>query len=118
VIRGFLGGSLFGAGAIAGKTHLQHLEVSECRIDGGSTGVAELLSHLQDMHQLTYLKLYGVLECRRAHNPPAAAYSALTASSEQQHLDIIGCIFPEDVWQHMFPVPGRQLSHLRVLNVG
>jgi hypothetical protein len=117
VVQGFLGGSLFETGVIAGKTDLQHLEVSECRIDGGSTGVAELLSHLQDMQQLTYLKLYGVLECRSAHNPPAAAYSALTASSKLQHLDITGCILPEDVWQHMFPVPGRQLPHLQVLNV-
>jgi hypothetical protein len=48
--------------------------------------------------------------------PPAAAYSALTASSKLQHLDINGCLVPEGVWQHVFP-SGRQLPDLRELNI-
>jgi hypothetical protein len=58
VIRGSrpMGGSLLRAGILAGKTLLQHLEITQCSITGGSTGIAEILCHMQDMQQLTYLK--------------------------------------------------------------
>jgi hypothetical protein len=47
---------------------------------------------------------------------PAAAFSALTASSKLQHLDISDCMLPAPVWNYMFP-PGRQLPHLHFLNL-
>ena len=63
VLRGFLVECLFEAGVIAGKTLLQHLEIMDCSMGGGSTGVAELLLHLQNMQQLTYLSLGSMLRC-------------------------------------------------------
>jgi hypothetical protein len=49
-------------------------------------------------------------------NPPSAAYSALTASSQLQHLSISECTLPTGVWQHVFPA-GRHLPHLQSLNI-
>jgi hypothetical protein len=49
-------------------------------------------------------------------NPPAAAYSALTASSKLVHLDIGYCNLPAGVWQHIFPA-GRQLPYLQFLYI-
>lgn len=44
--------------------------------------------------------------------PSAAVYSALTASSHLQHLDLNGVHpLPTDAWQHMFPA-GKTLPHL------
>ena len=100
---------------IAGKTQLEHLKVVKCRITGGSAGVAQLLSHLQPLQQLTYLHVGDGFFIRQA-SPPSAAYSALTGSSKLQHLDISGCLLPHDVWQHVFPA-GRQLPHLRELDI-
>jgi hypothetical protein len=111
-----LGGSLdFAPGAIAGKTQLQHLELDKITATGYSCeqGTAELLSHLQHMLQLTHLTLQRP---RTQNLPTAAAFSALTASSKLQHLDISGRTLPKDVWAHMFPV-GRQLPELRSLNI-
>jgi hypothetical protein len=77
-------------------------------------GPAELLSSLPQLHQLTYLDLWGTL----CHDniAPAAAYSALTANSKLQHLDITDCTLPVGMWQHVFPAH-RQLPHLRELLV-
>jgi hypothetical protein len=47
-------------------------------------------------------------------SPPAAAYTALTASSKLQYLNITNCTLPVGVWQHVFPA-GRQLPHLQTL---
>jgi hypothetical protein len=100
---------------IAGKTQLEHLKVVKCRITGGSAGVAQLLSHLQPLQQLTYLHVGDGFFIRQA-SPPSAAYSALTGSSKLQHLDISSCLLPHDVWQHVFPA-GRQLPNLWQLDV-
>lgn len=94
-----------------GKTQLQHLAL-ELHIS--SVQVAQLLSHLQHMQQLTYLSLDRSLKSDDEVNPPAAAYSALTASSKLAHLDICGCNVPAGAWQHIFPT-GRQLPHLHTL---
>lgn len=88
-----------------------------CCIPGGLAGIAALLSHLQHLQQISYLKFhmwYG----NDGPSPPAAAYSALTASSRLQHLEISG----------QWPVPtggrlqlfaaGRQLPHLTMLDFG
>jgi hypothetical protein len=94
---------------LAGKTHLQYLRWQvDCSDD--NVHAAQLLSHLQPLQQLTHLDLYHSLLSRR-DGPPARAYSALTASSKLQYLDISGCILPPDAFQHVFPA-GRDLRHL------
>ena len=104
-------------GALAGKTLLQHLELPEGRIAGGSGGIAELMHHLQQLQHCTHPNLCDSVRSDTVVSSPAAAtFSALTASSKLQHLDISGCQLPAEVWQHVSPV-GRQLLHLRELNV-
>ena len=80
-----------------------------------------MLSHLQDLQQLTHLTLRGVLRkgwgTTDSAEPPATAYAALTASSKLQHLDISSSKLPAGVWQHVFP-PSRQLPHLHILDLG
>ena len=85
-------------GALAGKTQLQHLCLSGCDIQGNAAGVAQLLSHLQAMQQLTHLCMHHSLLEGEDSSPPASAYAALTASSKLQHLDIRECILPAGVW--------------------
>jgi hypothetical protein len=103
----------FKAAVLAGRTQLQHLTLQQCVVQDGAAGVTELLSHLQQLQQLTYLNLRSSL-----HDfAPVACYSALTASSKLQHLDISECVLPAGVWQHLFPA-GRRLPHLRVLDIG
>jgi hypothetical protein len=102
--------------ALAGKKQLQHLQLPYCCMAGGVAGVTQLLSQLQLLTQLTHLDLSG---CVRDHqvevgSPPAAAFSALTASSKLQHLSIYGCTLPAGGWQHVFPA-GRQLQVLQSL---
>jgi hypothetical protein len=108
---------------LAGKPMLQHLELPDvddklnCRYELTPTPTetaTELLSQLQHLQQLTYLTLNGHDLTRGT--PPAAAFSALTASSKLQHLDIGFCKVPAGAWQHMFPA-GRQLSCLQLLNI-
>jgi hypothetical protein len=48
----------FEAAVLAGRTQLQHLALANCRIQGGTAGVAELLSHLQHLQQLTHLAVF------------------------------------------------------------
>jgi hypothetical protein len=85
-------------GILSDKTRLQHLELAApgtmgCDIVGGSDGVQELLGHLQAMQQLTRLNLGRSLKA----TAPAAAYSALTASSKLQHLDLCDSRLPAGV---------------------
>jgi hypothetical protein len=40
---------------LAGKSHLQHLDVSMCYVCGASAGVVQFLSNLQHLQQLTHL---------------------------------------------------------------
>jgi hypothetical protein len=101
---------------LAGKTQLLHLELSWCLPTEGAAGVAQLLSHLQPMQQLTELHLDHCLQAVEAGTTPATAYSALTASSKLQQLNLRDNTLPAGVWQHAFPA-GRQLPHLRVLYI-
>ena len=103
----------FEGAVLAGRTLLLHFALQECVVQGGAAGVTELLSHLQDVRQLTHLDLGYSLQAIA----PTAAYSALTASSKLQHLDISECVLPAGVWQHLFPAD-RRLPHLRVLDIG
>jgi hypothetical protein len=101
--------------ALAGKTRLQHLELDTCPLLELDSGVEQLLSQLQHMHQLTCLMLPEGLH-KSVPCAPAAAYAALTASSKLQHLDVSYCCLPAGVWQHVFP-SGRQLLQLLTLNI-
>mgnify|MGYP001806927977 CR=1 FL=1 len=73
---------------------------------------AQLLSQLQHLQQLTRLTLRFMVK----QNQPAAAFSALTVSSQLQHLDITNCKLPAAAWQHIFPT-ARQLPLLRSLDI-
>jgi hypothetical protein len=70
---------------LAGKTLLRHLDLGwmDRWYEGSEvSGAAQLLSHMQPLQQLTYLSLAeGLYLNGNDHDPPAAAYSALTASS-------------------------------------
>jgi hypothetical protein len=104
-----------GALAGSGKTRLQHLGLKYCRILGGAAGLAQLLSYLQHLQQLTHLILDS-LYAGSDDTPPASGFSALTASSKLEFLSCGNCTMPADVWQHVFPA-GRQLPHLEALDI-
>jgi hypothetical protein len=102
--------------ALAGRTQLQLLDLDLTHtIFGAAAEAAQLLSHIQPMQELTHLHL-GNLWAVREGSPPAAAYSALIASSKLQYLDISECRLPEGVLPHLFPA-GRQLPNLQSLNI-
>ena len=113
-----LGGSMgvwLDAAALAGRTLLQHLDLECHGVLNGAAGVAQLLSQVRQMQQLTYLRLEGS-SSNDESCPPAAAYAALTASSKLQHLDISKCRVPAGVWQHVLPA-GRRLPNLQHLGL-
>jgi hypothetical protein len=64
------------------------------------------------MQQLSHMNLSYALQHSTA---PAAAYSALTASSKLAFLGVPCCVLPEGAWQHVFPA-GRRLPQLRELH--
>ena len=102
---------------LGGKIKLQHLKVSnswETIIWG--TWATQMLSHLQHLKQLTHLDLPVPLKDVGVGDPPAAAYSALTASNKLHFLGIYGWSLPAGAWQHMFDA-GRQLPHLTLLDI-
>ena len=116
-----LGYYIFEAGALADKTQMQHLDLSCATCPGGVGEKVQLLSILQQLQQLTHLRLHESLThtvalANGAFSPPAVAFAALTASSKLQHLDISSCKLPAGVWEHVFPA-GRQLPHLQSLVV-
>lgn len=102
------------AGVLAGTTQLRHLALPSCRMRERAAGVAQLLCQLQGLQHLTFLNLRDSL----AHqaDPPASAYSALTANSKLQHLNVSFCTLPAGAWQLLLPA-GRQLPHLTSLNI-
>jgi hypothetical protein len=91
---------------------------------GGVAAAKLLLAELQPLQQLTHLELMdrlipegGMEDLESAEDlPPAAAYSALTASSKLHHLWVEACTVPLGVWEHIFPA-GMQLPHLRILDI-
>lgn len=106
-------------GTLATLTQLQHLglalegiDSSVGPADGAATGVGQLLTQMQHLQQLTHIKL----QLPKESTPPAAAFSALTASSKLQFLSIARLGMPAGVWQHVFPA-GWQLPHLQHLDI-
>jgi hypothetical protein len=105
----------FEPSALAGKSRLQHLGLNGFTIPRDAGDVAQLLSHVQQLNQLTHLLMCHMPACGLG-DPPAAAYSALTASSKLQHLDVSWCMLPAGALQHLFPA-GRKLPHLQELDM-
>jgi hypothetical protein len=96
------------AAALGHLLHLQHLDI------WFDVDVAAALSHLQQMTQLTYLR-WGAWDTDEDVPLPAAAYSALTASSHLQHLEVRStAAIHAPLWQHLLPT-ARLMPHLQVL---
>lgn len=93
-------------GGIAGMTQLEHLSLSRFHILGGTAGLAQLLLHLQQMVQLTFLNFSYTQDVVST----AASYASLTASSKLQTLQV-SCRLPAGVWEHLLTC--RQLPHLQ-----
>jgi hypothetical protein len=118
----------FEPAALAGIAQLRNLKLVACtagwcprwcpqrlRTPSNASGLAELLSQLQHLQQLSHLDLRNTIRDYESCFSLAAAYAALTASSKLQHLSISQCTLPAGVWQHLFPA-GRQLLHLTSLD--
>jgi hypothetical protein len=109
-------GCSFDPAMLEGLSQLQHLELQGASIMATAT-VAQLLSGLQGMHQLTRLNLARALpwRCTKSDDvtPRATAYAALTASSMLQYLDISGWTLPTTAWTCMFA--DRRLPHMRTI---
>ena len=121
----------FDRAALSGKTQLQHLHLERCdlpdSVSYGAVGAYQMLSQLSHLQQLTYLSLKGSLnggwrsegdsnQRKLFADPPAAAFSVLTACSRLHHLDLANCALLEGAWQHLFPA-GRHLLHLQSLGL-
>jgi hypothetical protein len=104
--------------ALACHTQLQHLKLSNGYWDQEPAWVGQLLSQLQHLQQLTHFDFEDAWESTsvREYSPLPAAYSALTASSKLQYLNLSCCTLPPTAWQYVFPASGRQLPHLKTLN--
>jgi hypothetical protein len=111
--------------ALSTITKLQHLELGNILGVAGtaSAAAAQLLSDLQHLQHLTHLDLSetSCFHIPPYSNPHAAAFSAITASSKLQHLNMHRCHLPAmnhaaDVWQFLFPTD-RQLPHLKILDI-
>ena len=98
------------ADILARRTVLQRLHLGFCRIVGGAAGVAQLLSHVKPLNQLTYLSFRGSLPEFHMDISPSA-YSSITACSKLKILDLSVNTMPKGVWQHMLPA-GRLVSNL------
>lgn len=97
---------------LAPLTKLQHLDLDGTAPAGGVRGVTALLSVLPRLQHLTHLDLCDCLAstmmagedstaAAAAAQVPAAAFSALTASSCLAFLDIQGADLPQEAWQHL-----------------
>jgi hypothetical protein len=108
------------ASALGAKPKLQHPKLESFNIAGGAAGVppaiVQLMSQLQQLQEVTYLGVQGRLDIVDEVTTPPAAFSALTASSKLQHLQLDWCSLPEGVWQHMF-FADRKLPYLQYLNI-
>jgi hypothetical protein len=117
-VEGYKNSCVFEPGMLEGKSLLQHLAVVDCSIAGGSAGVEQLLWYMPQLEHLTYINFRSSLRLEGS-SPPASAYTALTASSKLQHLNIRFCTLPDHVWQHLFPVNGlTSLPQLQELHIG
>jgi len=84
---------------LAGICQLQELDLL-CSHTWDAESSAQMLAAIGQQPQLTLLRLHLYRFWSAAS---AAAYSALTASSHLQHLELQNCGFPDGAWQHVFP---------------
>jgi hypothetical protein len=111
--------------ALAGMAKLQCLSLTSCLIMGAcvSPGQDEgygdeyILQYLPQLQQLQHLLLDTCLHGQSPYSKlSAAAYSALTSSSNLQSLNLTHCRVPPGIWQHWFST-GRQLVSLTSLDL-
>jgi hypothetical protein len=107
---------------LSSKSRLQHLRLAHVSFIAGrdvnhvlTHPTAAVLSQLEHLQALTHLDLQGALSLCMP-DAPAAAFTVLTACSNLFYLNIANNRFPPDIWQQLF-VPGKQLPHLRHLDV-
>lgn len=93
---------LFKRGALASMSSLQHLCLDQRRSwvsrTSSAAAVTQFLHELGQLTQLTHLHLISTLDPITA---PAAAYTALTASSKLHTQRLEECCLPPDIWQHL-----------------
>jgi hypothetical protein len=86
---------------------------------GVGNGVIAFLSHLGNLQHLTHLELHSMFVSRpweptHGRSAPTAVFTALTASSSLQHLELRDVWMPPGALQHVFP-PGQQRPELRTV---
>jgi len=96
---------------LTGGSQLLQLQLHCGKRKWDAAATAALLAGLATQQQLTRLT---VSHHHWWSTPSAAAYSALTASSSLQKLELVNCEVPIDAWQQMFQ-PTRPLPHLQSL---
>jgi len=97
---------------LAWCSQLQDVDL-QCREAWHAEDSAALLAVIGQQPQLIRLEL---CPCSSWYPPPAAAFSALTASSCLQHLELTNCQLPPCAWQQLFP-PRRRLPELCYLGI-
>jgi len=103
-------GSSVDPSVLAGLSQLQELYLA-CRDPWDAEDCAAMLAGIGQQQGLLRLNIHG-FHCWSS--PSAAAYSALTASSQLQHLELLSDELPAGAWQQMFQ-PARRLPELRYL---
>lgn len=93
-------------------TNLHHLQISHTDLTGGAAGTADFLTWLSRLQGLTHLDLSRSMWRPNAGAANPAAYSAFTASSSLQILDLTAAWLPAGAWAGIFP-PSRQLPQPR-----
>jgi hypothetical protein len=104
---------------LTSMSQLQHLDLSNyvpvgCHQVDDTDAVSDFLYNLEQLTQLTHLRLQSTLPFTAAAAP--AAYAALTASNKLQVLHLPGCNMSPGAWQHMLPA-GKQLPKLQELHL-
>jgi hypothetical protein len=101
------------ASMLSGAGSVTHLALNCAVFELDALGHMPKLQHLV-LAECTFTPPAGAAGL--AVSPPAATYTALTASSNLQHLSISNCTLPEGVWPHLLPI-GRKLLHLTSLDI-
>jgi hypothetical protein len=70
------------------------------------TGVTEFLSHLGALQQLAHLELHSMFQ--QGADARAAVFTALTASSKLEHLELRDVVLPPRTWEYLFPPQQQQ----------
>jgi hypothetical protein len=103
-------------GMLSKLTSLQVLQLNLTPVEGTAEGAGQFLALLPKLRQLTALELHAALV---QEAPSASAYSALTADSTLQVLQLSSARFPAGAWDAIFPAHGlqapAQLTFLRLL---